>query len=206
LNIEESELVKDVMQDLAESTRISYITTLNRFVNEFARDKNLDDLVQEAKTDVRATQERIDTFYRWLQSEKRLRESSAYVIAYGYLRGFFANLDVAFQRKWKKSIPKIKRVRKALKKDRIYTFFDVDEKTREIRFNRELMQRFLSNLKLRDIAITLALLSSSQDSGDLFKLNTVASPAYVHDVCFVFFVKFNWFLHVKSRPAVSKSI
>jgi len=34
-----------------------------------------------------------------------------------------------------------------------------------------MMQQFLVNLKLRDVAITLALLSSSQDSGDLFKLN-----------------------------------
>jgi len=103
MSIEESKLVKEVLHDLADSTKISYIITLNRFVNEFVSDENLDDLVQEAKTDVRATQERIDAFYRWLQSEKQLKESSAYVIAYGYLRGFFANLDVAFQRKWKKS-------------------------------------------------------------------------------------------------------
>ena len=100
-----------------------------------------------------------------------MKESSAYTIAYGYLRGFFVNHDVAFKKKWKKSIPKVKRIRKALKKDSVYTFYDVDEKTMTIRFNRELMQRFLSNLKLRDVAITLALLSSSQDSGDLFRLN-----------------------------------
>ena len=33
------------------------------------------------------------------------------------------------------------------------------------------MQQFIAILKPRDVAITLALLSSSQDSGDLFKLN-----------------------------------
>ena len=34
------------------------------------------------------------------------------------------------------------------------TFYYVDEKTKTIRFNRELMQQFLANLKLRDMAIT----------------------------------------------------
>ena len=68
-------------------------------------------------------------------------------------------------------IPKIKRVKQALKKDKIYTFYDVDEKTRTIRFNRELIQQFLSNLKLRDVVIPLALLSSSHDTIDLSKMN-----------------------------------
>ena len=171
MQIEESKIVREVLKDLARSAKIGYVNTLNRFVNEFVKGKTIDGLVEEAKTDVRKTQQRIHDFYKWLQNEKRLKESSAYVIAYGYLRGFFVNLDVTFQKKWMKSIPKVKRARKALKRDKVYTFFDVDEKTRTIRFNRERMQQFLSNLKLRDVAITLALLSSSQDSGDLFKLN-----------------------------------
>lgn len=179
MGVEESKVVKGVMENLAESTKTSYITTLNRFVNDFVKTMTIDELIEEAKTDVKKTQQRIDDFYKWLQTKRiergeerePLKESSAYIIAYGYLRGFFANLDVAFERKWKKRIPKAPSVRETLVKDKTYTFFDVDERTKTIRFNRERMQQFLSNLKLRDVAITLALLSSSQDSGDLFKLN-----------------------------------
>ena len=178
MEIEKSKYVKEVFENLKPSTKVSYRTTLNRFVNEFVKDKTIEELVEEAKSDVKKTQQRIDDFYKWLQTEfisertgKPLTENSAFIVAYGFLRGFFANLDVAFQRKWKKRIPKHKRVKEALKNDKIYTFFDVDEKTRTIRFNREFMQQFLANLKPRDVAITLAMLSSSQDSGDLFKLN-----------------------------------
>ncbi len=38
MSIEGSELVIEVLQDLAHSTRTSYLITLNRFVNEFVRE------------------------------------------------------------------------------------------------------------------------------------------------------------------------
>jgi len=185
MRVAESKVVSEVLEDLAESTQHNYKTTLKqflKFVNSkegLSKEISIDDLIAEAKEDVEKTQERIDLFYRWLQNievdgyllrEKRVRSSSAHQKAYSCLTGFFVNLDIAFQRKWKKKIPKPER-RQAIKKDNIYTFYDVDEKTMTIRFNRERMQQFLANLKLRDMTITLALLSSSQDSGDLFKLN-----------------------------------
>lgn len=185
MRVEESKVVGEVLKDLAKNTQINYKITLKQFL-KFVNSKEglnkeilIDDLIAEAKEDVEKTQERIDLFYRWLQNtkvdgytlrEETMRESSAHQRAYAYLTGFFVNLDIAFQRRWRKKIPKPER-RQAIKRDSIYTFYDVDEKTRTIRFNRERMQQFLANLKLRDVAITLALLSSSQDSGDLFKLN-----------------------------------
>jgi len=185
MRVAESKVVNDVLEGLAETTQHNYKVTLNQFF-EFVNSKEglskgitINDLIVEAKEDVEKTQDRIDNFYKWLQNEKiegytlrgkTMRESSANQRAYGFLRGFFVNLDIAFQRRWKKRIPKPER-RQAIKKDNIYTFYDVDEKTMTIRFNRERMQQFLSNLKLRDVAITLALLSSSQDTIDLFKLN-----------------------------------
>jgi|GEM_PF-5094124 len=184
--IKDSKIVSEVLDGLAKNTQSQYKTTLKQFL-KFANCReglkkkiSIDDLVTEAKSDVKKTQERFDLFYKWLQNkevdgyalrEKTMRESSAYQRTYSYLLGFFVNLDIAFERKWRKSIPKITRVSEAIKKDKIYTFYDVDEKTRTIRFNRERMQQFLANLKLRDVAITLTLLSSSQDSNDLFKLN-----------------------------------
>ena len=192
MRVDASEVVSNVLKDLAKSTQANYKATLKQFL-DFVNSKeglrqqiSIEELVTEARTDVKETQERIDLFFKWLQGEdiegyaprvdkkdkpKTMRESSAHQRAYGFLIGFFANLDITLERKWRRKIPKVKRVKQAIKKDKIYTFYDVDEKTRTIRFNRERMQQFLANLKLRDVAITLALLSSSQDTIDLFNLN-----------------------------------
>jgi len=178
--------VKDALEGLAQNTINNYHATLRqflRFVNSkenLGKEITIDDLIHEAKADITKTEEKIDLFFLWLMNKevvgyhqrgKGMRETSAHMRAYGYLRGFFANLDIPFERKWTRNIPKVKRQRQAIKKDQVYTFYDVDEKTKTIHFNRELMQQFLAILKPRDVAITLALLSSSQDSGDLFKLN-----------------------------------
>jgi len=185
MRVEESAIVSEVLDGLSRNTQINYKTTLRqllKFVNSkegLSKEVTIDEFIEEAKTNIPQLQGLIDNFYKWLQNikvelyslrGKSMRSSSAHQRAYAYLTGFFVNLDVVFHRKWRKKIPKPER-RQSLKKDSVYTFYDVDEKTMTIRFNRERMQQFLANLKLRDIAITLALLSSSQDSGDLFKLN-----------------------------------
>jgi len=186
LELVQSPYVNGVLDGLSQNTQLNYKASLRqllRFVNSkkgLNREVSIDELVNEAKADVSKIEELLDLFYDWLQNKevegyrqrgKKMKESSANQRAYGYLRGFFANLDISFERKWTRRIPKVKRPKQAIKKDMVYTFYDVDEKTKTIRFNRELMQQFLANLKLRDMAITLALLSSSQDSGDFFKLN-----------------------------------
>ncbi|UCE96290.1 MAG: hypothetical protein JSV51_01385, partial [Candidatus Bathyarchaeota archaeon] len=147
MGFEESEVVSEVLGDLAENTRYNYRSTLKHFM-EFVNSKkeenelSIDDVVTEARNNIGKTQERIDLFYRWLQSEKvegyplrgkALRQSSAHQRAYGYLRGFFANLDIAFEKKWKRKIPKVEHRRQAIKKDNVYTFYDVDEKSMTIR-------------------------------------------------------------------------
>ena len=192
MGVEESKAVREVLEDLAESTQKNYKATLKQLL-QFANSKeglkkkiSIDNLIMEAKGDVTKIQDRIDLFYKWLQGEKvegyalrlddegklkTMRESSANQRAYGYLRGFFVNVGIGFTRKWKKKIPKVERKDRATKKDEVYTFYDVDEETKTIRFNREQMEQFLANLKLRDVAITLALLSSSQDTVDLFSLS-----------------------------------
>ena len=185
MGVEESPIVREVLKNLAESTQKNYKVTLTQlleFVNSkegLSKEISIDNVVALAKSDVKEIQTLIDNFYYWLQNEKvegyelrgkTMRGSSAYQKAYGYVLGFFVNLDIVFQRKWGRSHPKPER-RQAIKKDSVYSFYELDEETRTIRFNRERMQQFLTNLKLRDVAITLALLSSSQDSGDLFKLN-----------------------------------
>jgi len=134
MRVVESEVVSGVLKGLAENTQHNYKTTLKQFL-KFVNSKeglnkgiSIDDLIAEAKEGVEKTQECIDLFYKWLQNievdgyslrEKRMRSSSAYQKAYGYLMGFFVNLDIVFQRKWRRRIPKPER-RQAIKKDNIF--------------------------------------------------------------------------------------
>jgi len=176
--LEKFQTVKEVLEDMAKSTRDNYKVTLRQYL-EFVNGLTPDELIEEAKTDVKKTQGRISNFYKWLQGQeiegrkrgKSMLQNSAHQRAYGYLRGWYVNNDIIFERKWTRKIPKFSRLREAIRKDAVYTFFKVDEKKRKIYFDREPMQQFLSNLKLRDQAITLALLSSGQDSGELLRLN-----------------------------------
>lgn len=175
----EYKTVKEVLEDMAKSTKDNYKTTLRQYL-DFVNGLTPDELIEEARRDIKKTQGRISDFYKWLQGQeiegykprgKSMRQNSAHQRAYGFLRGWYVNNDIVFERKWTRKIPKFSRLKEALKKDAVYTFFKVDEKKRKIYFDREPMQQFLSNLKLRDQTITLALLSSGQDSGVLFSLN-----------------------------------
>ena len=193
--IETCDSVKRVLEDLSDGSKKQFKTALKQYLQfrnsqEGLKSKiNPDFLIEEARENIDFTQRQIDNFYLWLQGKKidgygrgfiflkrgekkpiRVKSSSAFVRAYSNIRGFYVNNDIAFKRKWKKRIPKPK-MKEAIKKDELYVFYKVDEKKKEIYFDRELMRQFLSNLKLRDQAITLALLSSSQDTGDLFELN-----------------------------------
>lgn len=76
MRVEESKVAKEVFEGLARNTRINYETTLKQFLafvnskERLSKKFSINDLVEEAKSDVRKTQERIDQFYRWLQNQK----------------------------------------------------------------------------------------------------------------------------------------
>lgn len=175
IEIERSEIARQVLDGLkSKHTRRNYVTYLNRFVNDYLGGEfTVEELVAEAREDVRKTQKRLDGFYQWLQTVPNppLRENAAFQATHGPVRGFFSNLDIRFERKWGRQHAKREHISEAIQQDAEWDFFPLDEESRTIRFDRERMQKFLSNLKLRDQAITLCLLSSSQDSGDLFTLD-----------------------------------
>lgn len=163
------------------------------------QDYTPDRLVKEAQKDVKNAEAKIDGFYNWLQFKpvegylprptkvkhlvrrngyeyevelkvKPAKSSTAHVRAYDTIRTFYSSNRIFFDKKWIRGIPKPS-VKEAIRADSKYGLFKLDDKKHTISFDRELMQKFLSNLKLREQAITLALLSSSQDTGILFELN-----------------------------------
>ena len=193
--IESYQSVQTVFEGLSTGTHKQYKIAIKQYLQFRNSEEGVeheitpDKLIEEAKGDIELTQRYVNLFYKWLQGKKikdfgqgvviiksgkrkplKVKSSTAYSRAYANVRGFYTNNDIAFKKAWKKKIPQPK-AKQAIKQDDVYTFYKVDERKKEIYFDREPMRQFLSNLKIRDQAITLALLSSAQDTGDLFKLN-----------------------------------
>lgn len=144
---------------------------------------NLDLLLEEAKEDVKKAQVRIVDFFSWLQghdvdgykplAKKGVRyqvsHRTAIARAYSGTRGFYTNNEILFPRNFKSPPEKAP---ESLKADDTVPFFKLDKADGKFVLDRALLKHFLSNMKLRDQAIALSLLSAGgQDSGDLFALN-----------------------------------
>ena len=191
--IEQYESFKTAISNIEENsnrTRVSYNTRNNyrtalkqyvQFVNSeegISKPLTPDNLIKEAQSDIEKAKRRIRLFFLWLQGEeipnfkkwhKKVLQTSAFVKAYATVRGFYTNNNIIFG-KWK--TPSLTDMTKeAIKNDTTVPFFKFDDKKRKIYLDRAIVKQFLSNLKLRDQAIFLAILSSSHDSGDLFRLN-----------------------------------
>jgi len=189
LEIEKNERVKKTLESLkSKSTRNMYrfaLTQYLRFLNskkDLEREITIDDVF---KMPVKEIELSIHNFYDWLRGnpvegyegtyisprrKKPAPDTSAYNYAYSALRGFFTRNGIEFSREFKG--PNINDlVPKAISLDRQLEFFRPDMDNGGAFFDRELFRAFLSHLNLRDQAIALSLLSTSQDSGDLFKLN-----------------------------------
>jgi len=193
--IEKSNSFKTAMENIVENsnrtyvskgTKNNYICALQQYLQFVNGEKKLektitlDDLIIEAQENIKTTKCRIKQFFNWSQGEKGeptpdyeprgkgMKKTSAFMRAFSQVKGFYTNNSIIFG-KWK--TPNIKNmVKEGIKNDVNVPFFKLDKK-RKIFLDRKLLNQFLANLKFRDQAIFLAGLSSSQDSGDLFKLN-----------------------------------
>ena len=168
---------------VSKHTKDNYLDALEQYDKFVNSEKGLtkqmapEALVVEAKRNVERAKERIRLFFLWLQGQplpkfeprgKSMKQTSACVRAYAQIRGVYANNGVTFG-KWK--TPNLADMKKeAIENDTNVPFFKLDKK-RKVFLNRTLVKQFLANLKLRDKGIFLAMLSSSQDSGDIFELN-----------------------------------
>lgn len=173
---------------VSKNTEYNYLDAVNQylqFVNSeggLKKELTLDDLIEEAKINIEKTKERIRLFFLWLQNEslsnfeprvKKMLATSALIRAYGQVKGVYTNNNILFG-KWK--TPNLSDMKKeAIENDTNVPFFKLDKK-RNIFLDRGMIKQFLSNLKLRDQTIFLAMLSSSHDGGDLFSLK-------VGDIC-----------------------
>lgn len=167
---------------MSKHTKTNYLAALKLY-NEFVNNKEgilkqitPDDLIVEARSDAEKAKEQIRLFFLWLQGQpipnykprsKSMRQTSAFIRAYSQVRGFYTNNGIIFG-KWK--TPNIADMKKeAIENDVTVPFFKYEG--RKVYLDRAILKQFLANLKLRDQSIFLCMLSSSQDSGDLFSLS-----------------------------------
>jgi len=141
-------------------------------------------LIDEARRDIRLAQVRMQRFFIWLQGDdapederrqveayepwdRKVKQTSAAVKAYGTIRGFYTHNKVDFG-KW--STPKVgSMVKDTIENDRKHPIFTYDpDEGYGIDYTG--LRGFLDLLNPRDKAIYVCLVSSGQDSGDLFRL------------------------------------
>ena len=131
-------------------------------------------LLAEAQTDLKKCKLGLDKYFSWLKgertegyptNEKPLLESSAYQNVYSKSASFFSHQGIAFGKGF---TPKISKINKALGADKDHEFLKVDETGLDTVIDKTELKTFLNALSPRDRAVGLAMLSSSQDSGDIF--------------------------------------
>jgi hypothetical protein len=125
---------------------------------------NPDELLQEAKNDIKKTGKRLDDYF---ESRKNVTSHNTALTALSFIRGFYSNNDITFPRSM--TLPK-KLEAKVSERDQKTSFYDFDEETEEFVFKNGKLQHFIQNLNFRDQVIALCLLSTGADARDVLNL------------------------------------
>jgi len=134
-----------------------------------------DDLLGEARANLKATKGRLINYFNWLKGERvqgyakrkvEMQHNSA-LTCLAFMRGFFSHNGLGFG-KWR--MPK-REVSKVSTADEQTPIYDYDEEAERNVFRNETLQHFFGNLSFRDQAIALGLLSTGADAADMLKLN-----------------------------------
>lgn len=134
-----------------------------------------DDLLGEARANLKATKGRLINYFNWLKGERvqdyakrkvEMQHNSA-LTCLAFMRGFFSHNGLGFG-KWR--MPK-REVSKVSTADEQTPIYDYDEEAERSVFRNERLQHFFANLSFRDQTIGLGLLSTGADAADLLKLD-----------------------------------
>ena len=76
LKLIESPHVRTALEDLSKNSQQNYLSSLKQFLiflnskEDLKKEVSIEDVVNEAKTNIKKTQENVDKLYLWLQNEK----------------------------------------------------------------------------------------------------------------------------------------
>jgi len=134
-----------------------------------------DDLLTEARANLKATKGRLMDYFNWLKGERikgytvrkvGMRHNSALTYL-AFMRGFFSHNGLGFGR-WRMPKREVSTVSGA---DEATPIYDYDEEAERSVFRNETLQHFFANLGFRDQTIAIGMLSTGADAADLLKLN-----------------------------------
>ena len=183
--------------EVSEKMRSNYDSVLRQLVKFFHSEidgdekANPDTILEWARSvEPEEVSDSLGTFERWLQgeevegyrkrnlvrNERYAKPETAAQRAQGSARGFFTHNKLWLPR----SSRKMKRRSVTKKNDVNYAIFKVDPDTNMVVQDYTQFRYFLSNLKFRDQTVALALLSTSQDTGDLLNLRIGFVEAQKH--------------------------
>ena len=128
--------------------------------------KTPDLLIQEATQDTELAEDRLADLFSWCKSMGQ-DPNSCIIGIYGTLRGFYSHNKID-TKSWHS--PKM-RPKEVDQTDANYPLFSINEDTRKLVLNKQLLRDFLKSLNRRDEVIAMCLMSSGLDIGDLIKLN-----------------------------------
>ena len=146
----------------AKNARLSVIVKYSQFTN-----LTPDQMLEEAKSDIKFATSNITKFFNYLHQEKGLQWNSA-ITQLAFLRGFYTHNNLHFPKRFGTPKRKVSQVSQRDQKTKIY---DYDEATDKMIFHNGTIQHFIQNLNFRDQTITLCLLSTGADTADLLQLN-----------------------------------
>ena len=161
----------------AKRKRLQFMEDYLTFIHSKDAGLTPDDLIQEAKADLKVAIDRLDDYFNWLRGEQvedykpratKIEWNSA-CTERGFIRGFYSHNDIAFPKSFRE--PKRERWSKASKRDEKAPIYGFNPETEEITYNNELLQHFASNLNFRDQSVMLGLLSTGADASDVLALN-----------------------------------
>lgn len=162
-SLEESALSRNKnFSDHARNARLSVIVKYSQFTK-----RTPDELLEEAKRDIKFAKKNILDFFSYLQDVKKLQRNSA-ITQLAFIRGFYTHNDLNFPKRFVTPKRGVSQVSKRDQKTKIY---DYDEATNKMIFHNGTLQQFIQNLNFRDQTVTLCLLSTGADATDLLNLN-----------------------------------
>ncbi|MGD0803892.1 MAG: hypothetical protein ABSA11_07455 [Candidatus Bathyarchaeia archaeon] len=129
------------------------------------RNTTPESLLSEAKADFDKTQKELVNYYEQLKTE--VLESTAKERVYSKITSFYTHSGFRFPLHF---TPKINKLSQAIQADRDHEFLKLNKEESETFIDKTELRKFLNSLSPRDRSIGLAMLSSSQDSGDIFRL------------------------------------
>jgi integrase len=150
---------------LSKATWRLYKGYMRHFLRSLSWEFTPDELIDEARGDMNRAVNRVIGFKTHLLEQGKSM-NHVVTMANGGIQSFYSHNGIRLPR-----ITYRRETSKVVGSDQDYSLYRYDKDTKKIRFENGVLQQVVANLSFRDQVIVMCLLSTGQDTGDLFDLN-----------------------------------